>query len=124
MWPSAKGVTGWRWRAESLAATQDNVGAGLLAKAAYQLTSKLNDTPLSRASRIVAPPLPQFYCVIAESAFGQCHPLTHDRCPFCVLQLHATLEKQVHVVVTLANGLAQFHLQGFARVGARQCADD
>ncbi|QAY84292.1 hypothetical protein CUN61_09955 [Pseudomonas arsenicoxydans] len=31
-----------------------NVGAGLLAKAVYQSTSALNDTPLSRAS-----PLPQ-----------------------------------------------------------------
>jgi hypothetical protein len=37
----------------------DYVGAGLLAKAVYQSILMSNDTPLSRASRIAAPPLPQ-----------------------------------------------------------------
>ncbi|OPK09949.1 hypothetical protein BZ163_12765 [Pseudomonas sp. VI4.1] len=35
------------------------VGAGLLAKAAARSILMSSDTPLSRASRIVAPPLPQ-----------------------------------------------------------------
>ncbi|TPG80354.1 hypothetical protein EAH78_03840 [Pseudomonas arsenicoxydans] len=35
-----------------------NVGAGLLAKAVYQSTPIPTDIPPSRASRIVAPPLP------------------------------------------------------------------
>ncbi|MGF6554683.1 hypothetical protein ABIA48_001063 [Pseudomonas sp. S30_BP2TU TE3576] len=38
-----------------------NVGAGLLAKAVCQATSMVTDTPPSRASRIVAPPLPQVF---------------------------------------------------------------
>ncbi|TBN50707.1 hypothetical protein EYC95_02030 [Pseudomonas sp. BGI-2] len=36
-----------------------NVGAGLLANAVCQATQMLNVSPHSRASRIVAPPLPQ-----------------------------------------------------------------
>ncbi|MDF9906995.1 UNVERIFIED_ORG: hypothetical protein OKW15_004951 [Pseudomonas reinekei] len=42
-----------------LRSTAKPVGAGLLAKAVGQSTSMLNVRPLSRASRIAAPPLPQ-----------------------------------------------------------------
>ncbi|HEC55947.1 MAG TPA: hypothetical protein ENI30_13280 [Gammaproteobacteria bacterium] len=60
-------------KADCPTAPQSNVGAGLLANAVCQSIDSLADTPHSRASRIVAPPLPHLVQCIS--------PPTDETCP-------------------------------------------